>query len=83
MNEQKSSEKQPNRSEDDRAEDAPADVGEGSPVREADPDDALKSAIKAALDAGLFDRARALLDVLSKTSAAAEVVDLRERRREK
>jgi hypothetical protein len=44
-----------------------------------DPDVALKEAIKAAIDAGLYDRARALLDVLAKTSEAAGVVDLRER----
>ena len=47
-----------------------------------DPDAALRSAIKAALDAGLFERARALLDVLAKTSTPAGVVDLRNRKRE-
>jgi hypothetical protein len=46
-----------------------------------DPDLALKEAIKSAVDAGLYDRARALLDVLAKTSDAADVVDLRDRRR--
>jgi hypothetical protein len=60
-------------------------IGEPSltpdPKLSDDPDAALKSAIKAALDAGLFDRARALLDVLAKTSAVADVVDLRGRRR--
>jgi hypothetical protein len=51
-------------------------------VRDAsDPDAALKQAIKAATDAGLYDRARALLDVLARTGAAASVVDLRERTR--
>jgi hypothetical protein len=45
------------------------------------PDAALKEAIKAAVDAGLYGRARALLDVLEKTSAPAEVVDLRDHRR--
>lgn len=63
---------------------APDDVRASSSVPDpepSDPDAALKDAIKAALDAGLFDRARALLEVLTKTPRAAEVVDLRERRR--
>lgn len=46
-----------------------------------DPDEALRGAIKTALDAGLYERATALLDVLKKTGAPAEVVDLRERRK--
>ena len=45
------------------------------------PDDALKSAICAAVNGGLYDRARALLDVLAKTSEPAAVVDLRDRAR--
>lgn len=46
-----------------------------------DPDIALKAAIKAAVDAGLYDRARALLDVLAKTGQPADVVLIRERGR--
>ena len=33
-----------------------------------DPDGALRVAIHAAVDAGLYERARALLDLLAKTS---------------
>ena len=46
-----------------------------------DPDVALREAIKSAVDAGLYERARALLDVLAKTSEPAGVVDLRDRRK--
>lgn len=53
----------------------------GPPQPTSDPDDALKNAIVAAVHGGLFDRARALLDVLANTSAPAAVIDLRERRR--
>jgi hypothetical protein len=66
-----------------------ASAGESATFSEAlsgfctanDPDTALKEAIKAAVDAGLYDRARALLDVLAKTSAPPAVVDLRDRRK--
>ena len=65
--------------------------GEGSPAPLArfpqgyerasglfDPDAALKEAIHQAIDAGLYERARALLDLLTKT---APVVALHGRRR--
>ena len=44
------------------------------------PDEALRGAIKAAVDGGLYDRARALIDVLSRTSEPAAVVDIRDHR---
>jgi hypothetical protein len=46
-----------------------------------DPDAALRTAIHAAVDAGMYARARTLIDVLARTSEPAEVVDLRDRRR--
>lgn len=45
----------------------------------SDPDVALKEAIKAAVDAGMYERAKALIEVLARTATRAEVVDLRER----
>jgi hypothetical protein len=75
LNSAKSGEKQANERE---VAPNPESVGGGS---RGCPDAALTSAIKAAVDAGLYDRARALLEVLAKTSEPADVVDLRERRR--
>ena len=47
----------------------------------ADPDDALRTAIKTALDAGSYARVRALLDVLESTETrVAGVVELATRR---
>lgn len=52
-----------------------------TPVRDAspgaDPDRALKGAIVAAVEACLYDRARALLDVLVSRPAKADVGPLR------
>jgi hypothetical protein len=45
----------------------------------AGPDAALRAAVKAALDAGLYERARALLDVLAKTSEVGTVVPFERR----
>jgi hypothetical protein len=45
-----------------------------------DPDEALKTAIKVAVDAGQYDRAAKLLDVLRSTPAVAAVIDLAKRR---
>jgi hypothetical protein len=43
---------------------------------ETDPDVALKTAIKVAVDAGMYDRAAKLLDVLRSTPPLAEIVSL-------
>ncbi len=56
----------------------PIPVPERDPV---DPDDALRAAIKAALDAGDLARAGALLDVLRSAPKPAPVVVLEERRK--
>jgi hypothetical protein len=42
-----------------------------------DPDEALREAIKAAVDAKQYDRARGLLDVLKGTPSVAPVVPIR------
>jgi hypothetical protein len=47
---------------------------------ETDPDEALRTAIKAAVDAGDFDRARALVAILEAAPKPAPVVDLATRR---
>ena len=47
--------------------------------RGRDPDDALRDAIHAAVEAGQYERARALLDILATASLPAAVVHLRER----
>jgi hypothetical protein len=46
----------------------------------ADPDEALKLAIKTAVDAGDFDRVRALVAVLGSAPKKASVVDIASRR---
>jgi len=82
-NSERSAEKTTDRVEDPiPAETIPELSSASDPKPAGDPDEALKGAIKAALEAGLYDRAKTLLDVLPKTSAAAAVVDLRDRRRE-
>jgi hypothetical protein len=46
----------------------------------SDPDDALRGAIHTAVDAGLYDRAVRLIEVLKSTPSVAPVVDLAKRR---
>jgi hypothetical protein len=56
-----------------------ASVGDVS-RHHGDPDDALRLAIHAAVDAGLYERAATLLEVLRGTPAASSVIDLAKRR---
>jgi hypothetical protein len=72
------------------AEDAPplepaGDVPNVQNPKPTDPDDALRDAIRAALDAGDLDRVHALTTVLkaARAPAAPRVVDLAARRRER
>ena len=55
-------------------------VAESTPVALSDPDEALRVAIKAAVDAGKFDRARALVALLEDSPKPAAVVDIATRR---
>jgi hypothetical protein len=56
-------------------------VGDAPERLRQDPDDALRKAIVAAVEAGQLDRAAKLLAVLQATAPAASVVDLASRRR--
>jgi hypothetical protein len=54
-----------------------SDGAERPESQPADPDAALRAAIKAALDAGDFDRVKALVAVLEASPKAAPVVPIR------
>ena len=62
----------------EKATSQPAVLGD---CKASDPDAALRTAIKVALDAGDFDRVRKLVAVLESAPPAAPVVRLADRRR--
>jgi hypothetical protein len=65
----------------DRTEDAPISRGAGSHLGAVDPDEALRVALKAAVDAGQWERVRVLTDLLASAPKGAEVVELATRRK--
>jgi hypothetical protein len=59
------------------------DAKSTSEAQSADPDEALRAAINAAVDAGDVARAMALLEVLKASPRPAAVVDIASRRRKR
>jgi hypothetical protein len=65
----------------DRTENAPISRGAGSHLGAVDPDEALRVALKAAVDAGQWERVRVLTELLASALKGAEVVELATRRK--